>query len=831
MKSSEECYQAFLRVKQELHKYPLEKQTEADTRARLIDRILAEVLDWPPESILREEHAHPGFMDYVLLLNKRVAVLEAKKSGDTFQLPHDITSGKTFTVNGIISKVANLQQHINQVTHYCFNNGIEYAIVSNGLQYVIFRAVRIDGIHIGRGRVVIFNGVEDIEARFVEFWELLSKTSVESNSLQRAFQDGGGPSVQFGRVADQIHAYKEKVTRNRLSEDLEPLITEYMGEIADEASREKLKNLFVRSRELNAVLDAVGVRMSMSVSQTVRHTGRVIEPTTVRDLKAQIEEKVRRHVNIPKRGEVVLLLGRVGSGKTTFVTHFLQIDSADLFEKHLLVLLDFRLLERGGSVHKFFYEHLRVALAENEIFMKVSSKELRRIYAPEIRELTVGPLAVLQRQNAKRYEEKIADYLVERFNDSETHYPRVLRFLADKLSIRCFLLFDNVDQHDFTLQQEIFQFAHSFSGKCHAFSIVTMWEETYLRSNQTGGILSAYQNIAYRLPSTSVVDIISRRLEFVVSDIEHSGLARELIPNPDHAGDVAAFLWLVRKSVLNDERRARHFLESIALGNLRKAMELFSAFLVSGHTDTGKILNTYRNQHGYLIPLHEFIKSISLGDNRYYSSELSRVVNLFSISDESRPSHFTKARLLEYLFFHRNHSTTYGLGFISTESVRKEFVKFGTSDVDITESLRILSAYLLVENDVYERTATGNAYRITQAGRYYLRYLSNKFSYLDLVCQDTPISDHTVYDLIKELVSRSELEDRFTRVRAFVRYLVGEEEREHAAILNASDSMPLRVKLMPGLEKGFEHDHQYILQRRKRGRKAETEKTPYALKD
>jgi len=97
-------------------------------------------------------------------------------------------------------------------------------------------------------------------------------------------------------------------------------------------------------------------------------------------------------------------------------------------------------------------------------------------------------------------------------------------------------------------------------------------------------------------------------------------------------------------------------------------------------------------------------------------------MNLFSISDESRPSHFTKFRVLEYLFFHRNRSTTYGLGFIPTDIVRKEFLKFGTSDQDITESLRILSAYLLVENDLYERSAAGNAYRITQAGRYYLRY-------------------------------------------------------------------------------------------------------------
>jgi predicted type IV restriction endonuclease len=185
MKSSEECLQAFLRLKGDLPNYPLSSETEADTRARLIDRVLGEVLDWPPENINREEHAHPGYMDYVLLVSRRTAVLEAKKSGDTFQLPHDITSGKTFTLNGIISKVANLQLHINQVMSYCFNNGIEYAIVSNGLQYVVFRAVRVDGIHVGRGRVLVFNGFDDIETRFVSFWELLSKSGVESNSLPR----------------------------------------------------------------------------------------------------------------------------------------------------------------------------------------------------------------------------------------------------------------------------------------------------------------------------------------------------------------------------------------------------------------------------------------------------------------------------------------------------------------------------------------------------------------------------------------------------------------------------------------------------------------------
>ena len=112
--------------------------------------------------------------------------------------------------------------------------------------------------------------------------------------------------------------------------------------------------------------------------------------------------------------------------------------------------------------------------------------------------------------------------------------------------------------------------------------------------------------------------------------------------------------------------------------------------LTSGHTDAGKILSIYRTVDSYTIPLHEFVKSIGLGDSKYYHGELSFVLNLYSISDESRPSHFTKLRLLEYLFFHRNRSAAgYGLGFVRTDVLKREFEKIGTSDTDITESLKL----------------------------------------------------------------------------------------------------------------------------------------------
>ena len=122
-----------------------------------------------------------------------------------------------------------------------------------------------------------------------------------------------------------------------------------------------------------------------------------------------------------------------------------------------------------------------------------------------------------------------------------------------------------------------------------------------------------------------------------------------------------------------------------------------------------------RESHNYLIPLHEFIKSIGLEDNKSYQSDLSPILNLYTIADESTPSHFTKIRILEYLFFHRNKAAaSYGLGFVRLHALKADLEQIGTSETDIFECLKNLSSYSLVENDIYDVKEIANAYRIIQ---------------------------------------------------------------------------------------------------------------------
>jgi hypothetical protein len=126
-----------------------------------------------------------------------------------------------------------------------------------------------------------------------------------------------------------------------------------------------------------------------------------------------------------------------------------------LLDKHLFVSFDFRLLEPGGGIREFFYRHLRASLSKDKYYNALVSSELRKIYAPEIRELTAGPLAALQRVNPKAYEEKIAEALMQYFGDTENQVPRALRYMATKKGVRCVFLLDNVDQLRFEVQEDI----------------------------------------------------------------------------------------------------------------------------------------------------------------------------------------------------------------------------------------------------------------------------------------------------------------------------------------------------------------------------------------
>ncbi len=93
----EEMFKDFQLLKPDLLSALEKTPNESDTRLKVLDRILLEVLKWRHESILTEPPSPSGFIDYLLTVGegRGAIVIEAKRSG----LFSSITTSSTVTVD------------------------------------------------------------------------------------------------------------------------------------------------------------------------------------------------------------------------------------------------------------------------------------------------------------------------------------------------------------------------------------------------------------------------------------------------------------------------------------------------------------------------------------------------------------------------------------------------------------------------------------------------------------------------------------------------------------------------------------------------------------
>jgi predicted type IV restriction endonuclease len=196
--------------------------SEADTRVKLIDRILVQVCGWPEEAITREEHVESGFIDYSLSIqNRRYVAVEAKREGISFVLPS--TTSKGLKLSGTLTKDKTIKDVIDQVRGYCDDFAIRYAIATNGYSWIVFRAIRED-MPWRDGYARIFPTLENVESNFTDFWNLLSFECIQRGSLDEEFGSPRQQTRKLDRATQKLFNADLPLQRNRLHTQLHPIV-------------------------------------------------------------------------------------------------------------------------------------------------------------------------------------------------------------------------------------------------------------------------------------------------------------------------------------------------------------------------------------------------------------------------------------------------------------------------------------------------------------------------------------------------------------------------------------------------------------------------------
>lgn len=807
--------------------------SETDTRAKVIDRILKEVLQWPEDALSREDQVNSGFIDYTLRAQNRPYVaVEAKREGVAFDLPTTRVPHRHLKLDGTLTTNRKVKDAVEQVRRYCDDEGIRYAVATNGYCWIVFRAIRED-MPWRKGPARLFPSHEYIEEHFTSFWNLLSYEAISAGSLDGAF---GAPNRQprgLDRVSERLFNANLPLQRNRLHAQLHPLITRIFENIADQDQIEILRSCYVHSQSLRIVAHDLDVIITDAIPQFLLDQG--AKPARQAETNAGSFGIALADAIPTRAGQLFLLLGGIGAGKTTFIKRYQRTVGADLLNsKALWFHVDFLraptdLSEMEMFVWRTIIEQLRRRYASPYLETR---RNIKKAFATAVKAIEHTGLRG-RRPGTDEYEDTLSPFLAKWQENLPDYVPKLLSVGRRERNVEVVIFIDNVDQLSPTYQAQIFLLSQRITREIGCITIVTLREESYYTAN-TQRTLTAYTNRKFHIASPRFRRLIGSRIKFALRSLEDKEIRSSITPEGIEfdATSIATFLKIVEYSIFEQNRNIARFVESICFGNMRMALEMFTTFLVSGATDVDKMLAIYSREGDYFVAFHEFVKSIMLGDRKYYKESESPVMNLFDCGADRNSSHFTALRIVAFLLSRRGESSREGQGYCEVSTVVALFEDVFDNGEDVVRTLnRLVYRQLIEANTRSTDSITGASHvRVTSAGWYYSKFLVGLFAYVDLVLQDTPIDDQDVERELRDSVSKVDnladreaekidrMTARFERVDRFLRYLEEQEEAEHRGRDLGRRGGVIGRRFVPHLRSEFDKERNWIERRLRENR-------------
>lgn len=799
--------------------------SEADTRVKVIDAVLVDVLGWPEEKIAREKYVpERGYIDYTLFVrDRRYIAIEAKREGSAFKFP-GAGKHRFLKLSGPLLSEAAIKEAILQVRDYCSEQGIRFAVATNGYSWIVFRAIRED-MPWREGQAIAFPSLEHIREHFTDFWNLLAYESVSSGSLDTEFGSQLRIQRKLHRVTGVLWNADLPLQRNRLHLQLHPLITAVFEDIADQAQIEVLQSCYVHSKSLQIVAEDLGIVITDELPKFLEREGAVpirVGPEDAGEFGTVISTEI-----IGKPGYLCLLLGGIGSGKTTFLRRYQRtVGKAILEKKSVWFSVDFlRAPLDPQELEPFVWRNVLSQLRARYDSEKLEVRQnLKNIYKPEIRALEETALRHVRR-HTNEYEEALSPYLEKWQSDTSNYVPRLLSVVHAHKNVKPVLFIDNVDQLSSAYQAQIFLLAQRITQRIGSITIIALREESYYAAS-VQRTFTASTNHKFHIASPRFLQLIRNRIDYSRKLLKAPETQALAVPEQvaSSSDDISDFLTIAEESILEGSKQIVYFVDALCFGNMRLALQMFTTFLASGVTDVGKMLHIYRRDGRYVIAFHEFVKSIILGDRKYYKENASPILNVFDCGMEKNSSHFTALRLLRFLVRCRGQNTSEGRGYFDIGRAAAAFEDVFDNTEDFAKTLdRLVQRQLVEVNTRSIESASGASHvRVTSAGWYYHKRLAQAFVYLDLVLQDTPLNDLDLAKHLRDSVYKVDnLNDaeedkvqrvnaRFDRVYRFIDYLDREEQSENERYgLSRLDSV-FSEKFVPNIRKAFEFQRDHI---------------------
>jgi hypothetical protein len=756
-------------LNEEFNILKVERLNEADTRFRFIDTILTKCLGWELNDISNEDVKYGNYADYKLSLFRPVAVLEAKKTGNYFELP--VGKKKIILPLKSISKDnPNIKDALLQVSGYCHERGIQVGIVSNGWQFIAFIANRNDSISPLEGDALIIPSLEIFLKNYKEVWNCLSKTGFQEDYLLKKLL-GSSEELLPSKLSSTIGDYPGIKNRNPFQVDLEILSDLVLEDVIRDKSIEKefLSECYCKSGSLSQYSVLSKQILSTRYTYLFESNDKKATLDQIANKKGISGELLELFANSMSK-RPILLIGDVGVGKSTFIDNLLLVEAPQVFEKSITFKIDL------GS-------KAIISLDVRISIIKIIKEQLHELYDIDINdddfvrhayfsELTNFKKSV---QVKRLYEidmhkaiEKEIDFLSDLVGDEITHIKKSLEHISKNQRKQIIVFIDNCDQRNDKDQETAFLISQEFAADWPVVAFLCLRPETFHRTKKKEGALSGYHPKAFTIAPPRIDEVIIKRLSFA-QKITSGEIQLSNLQNKTSFIKLDELIECFKES-LEVNSGLYNFFENVSNGNIRIAIELIKKFFGSGHVDTEKILKILETTGHYTIPVHEVLRSVIFGDNIYYSPSNLEITNIFDVRTNDSKDHFTIPFILGLLNDCSLNNRDEGFMDITEVYSQMQKIGFVPSTID-------LALNFMYSKGLFETSEKGNALnteknalriRATGTGIYHLNYLINSFTYIDAVIVDTPIFN---IETKGQITNPQDIARRLDRAKIFTDYL------------------------------------------------------------
>lgn len=568
-------------------------ENEADTRHRIIDFILHNLLEWPRNRVRVEDYIGPGFADYVLVKQNDDPILfvEAKRSGLYFVLPHSRDTDET-SCYIMISKLLsdpNTRTAMTQVRTYCQDTGCEFAAVTNGHEWIFFKVFekgkRWESLQAFVIRSIAFFSKESTKSyNTLGYISITEKASLFSLLTSSPPQDR---NIYYAK--DRIAAYAHTITANKLASTLRPVVNHYFGVIGDDDT-EFMDRCYVSQRDYQQTFEGVRGLIADSISPYFRSYG--VEQLEDTGRGGRLGGRLTKNIKRGRKGEVLVLFGGKGAGKSTFIKRLLHHNPPPWLRDHSVVaIIDLlKTPEEPEVIRAAIWDNLVSSLDSEGILSADRSIVLDKLFSDRFKIASRQELSGIPRAS-EAYNIKL-NSLVSEWKRDRLYCAKCLVDFWKQQDKGVVVVVDNTDQYSSKNQEFCFSSAQEISDELGCITLISMREERF-HNSKIHGVLDAFQNAGFHISSPKPAEVFRKRLIYTMSLLQNSAKRDQLLfeVEPQVVTDCSSYLNIINREFSSEHSPLNRFLTACAHGDTRLSLDLFRSFLLSGYTNVEEMLS------------------------------------------------------------------------------------------------------------------------------------------------------------------------------------------------------------------------------------------------